>query len=269
MQIDPRYYQLTIQSSLLIWGIFFLGFAASSSALFASQVIATFGTALLLQYVFTRWVNRRFAALSTINTSMSIILLLHASHWVWFVLAAAVAISSKFLIRYRHTHIFNPSNIGIVVTILLVESAWAAPGQWGREIWLALLLGGAVLVMRLGWRQMLTSLVFLVTYGGLLLMRAWYVGDLASSGLAIPIHQLQNGALLIFTFFMLSDPMTTPAHTLGRVIYGSWVALLAVIMQFTFYTPNAFLYALAVSSPLVIVLNSVLRSHRYQWQTNH
>lgn len=268
MSFDPRYYQLTIQSSLLIWGVAFLGFAEPSFLSFVSNVMAALLTALLLQYFFTQRIKRPLNILSAINTSMSIILLLHASHWIWFMLASAVAIGSKFLIRYQQGHVFNPSNIGIVVAIVLVDSAWVAPGQWGREIWLALLLGGAVLVMRLGWQQMLASLAFLVTYSGLLLLRAWWVGDWAGSGLAIPIHQLQNGALLIFTFFMLSDPMTTPSHTLGRLLFGSWVAWLAVMLQFTFYLPNAFLYALVLSSPLVLVLNKVFQAKQYQW-SNH
>jgi Na+-transporting NADH:ubiquinone oxidoreductase subunit NqrB len=258
--IDPRYYQLFIQSSLLVWGVWVLAvFPEPKQVLLHLSV--TLSTALLLQWWLTSRINRPINALSAINTSFSLVLLLHANHWLWFVVAAALAIGSKFVLRWQSSHLFNPSNIAIVALILLSDQVWVASGQWGQTLWLALLLAGFGLIAFLGVGRLLTSLTFLAVYSALLLGRACWLND----GWAIPLHQLQNGALLIFTFFMLSDPMTTPRHGLARLIYGASLALAAWILQFFYYIPNAFLYTLALASPFVVILNQRLQGESYQW----
>jgi Na+-transporting NADH:ubiquinone oxidoreductase subunit NqrB len=255
-RIDPRHYQLFIQSCLLIWGLIYLDFVIP-----LSHIITAFGTTLLSQTIFTRYHRLPANLFSTLNTTLSILLLLHANHWFWIALACFIAISSKFLVRIHNKHLFNPSNIGIVAVILLTSSAWAAPGQWGQAMWLFLLLGGLGLIPLIGFSRLLTSISFLLIFSALILLRSLWLGD----PWQIPMHQLQNGALLIFTFYMLSDPMTTPDNTLGRIIFGSWLAVLAWVLQFMFYIPNAFLYALAVSMPLVVLLNQRFKGQHFQW----
>lgn len=247
--IDPRYYQLFVQTSLLLWGIFFLGFEVPSS-----HIIIAFSTGIVTQLLFTHYLNLPSNLLSTFNSTLSILLLLHADNWLWIALASFIAISSKFLIRFNKRHIFNPSNLGIVTVLLLTTSAWAAPGQWGQLLWLSLLIAGAGLIFFIGVSRLLTSISFLLVFSTLILVRALWLGD----PLQMPLHQLQSGALLIFTFFMLSDPMTSPSSPLGRIIFGTWIGILSWGLQFIFYIPNAFLYALAASMPFVLILNQLL-----------
>lgn len=256
IQIDPRYYQAAIQLSLLLWGMLGNYFSVAPAAVFT-----VLSAALLCQWGFTRYLSLALNPLSTLNTALSVLLLLHAVHVGWLALAAVLAVSSKFLLRLHGRHVFNPSNIGIVLVLLLTDSAWVAHGKWGQGIWLALLLAGFGLVLLLGAKQMLTSFAFLATYVILLLGRTFWLGD----PLSIPLHQLQNGALLIFTFFMLSDPMTTPESAGGRWVYGGWVALLAAWLQFQWFIPNAFLYALACSSPMVLFINYKFKGTRFNW----
>ncbi len=256
IKIDPRYYQATVQLGLLSLGMWGGYFAVSPEAVFV-----VLSAALLCQWGFTRYLNLALNPLSTINTALSILLLLHAVHVGWLALTAVLAISSKFLLRVRGRHVFNPSNIAIVLVLLLTDATWVAHGKWGQGIWLALLLAGFGLVFLLGFKQMLTSFAFLAIYAVLLSGRALWLGD----PLQIPLHQLQNGALLIFTFFMLSDPMTTPENSRGRLIYGGWVAMLAAWLQFRWFIPNAFLYALACSSPIIVFINYKFKGTRFNW----
>ena len=253
---DPRYYQLAVQGSLLAWGILYLGFALSST-----EIIAVWACALSLQFLLTQHYQLRFNPLSAINSSMSILLLLQSSHWLYLALAIAIAIASKFFIRWHNRHIFNPSNLGIVVVLLLSDATWLASGQWGQSMWWGLLLLGFGLIFFIGVSRLLSSLSFLIAFAVLLALRALWLGD----PWLIPVHQLQNGALLIFAFFMLSDPMTTPNSALGRTCFGILVAIIAWVLQFIYYIPNAFLYALALSSPLVIFINRITWGTAYQW----
>ena len=156
--------------------------------------------------------------LSALNTSLSILLLLRSGGLHWLLLAVVIAIAGKFLVTYRGHHIFNPSAFGIVMVILVVDGAWVTPGQWGHDIWLALLAAGSGLILLMGPSRMLTTLAFGLVHPLLLLANAAWLGDPWS----IPLHQLQNGALLIFAFFMLSDPKTVPSAAVGRILYGSW-----------------------------------------------
>ena len=60
------------------------------------------------------------------------------------------------------------------------------------------------------------TLAFLAFYAGAPLGRALWLGE----PLAIPLHRLESGALLLFTFFMISDPKTTPDSRAGRILFA-------------------------------------------------
>ena len=83
--------------------------------------------------------------------------------------------------------------------------------------------------------------------------------------LEIPLHHLQNGALLIFAFFMISDPKTTPNTALGRIIYATIVASIAFVIQFVLYQPNGPILALIISAPLVPIIDFLRRGRNYEW----
>jgi hypothetical protein len=99
---------------------------------------------------------------------------------------------------------------------------------------------------------------FLGFYALLVIGRAVWLGD----PLAIPLHHLQ---LLLFAFFMISDPKTTPESRAGRVLFGGLVALGAVLVQFGLYRPNALLWSLMAVAPLTPFINRMLPGARYAW----
>ncbi len=103
---------------------------------------------------------------------------------------------------------------------------------------------------------------FLASYLGLLVARALWLGQ----PLGIPLHQLENGAFLIFTFFMISDPRTTPDSRAGRILFAALVAAGAGTIQFALYRPNGLLWSLAFWSPAVPFIDRLLPGPRYRWQ---
>ncbi|MEM6733073.1 MAG: hypothetical protein AAF658_16065, partial [Myxococcota bacterium] len=144
---DPRLLQIAILSSLVFYGIFVLEFGVplrrlllTVTAALACQWVCTWAVALI-----TRLRGStspvRFDPKSAFITSLSLTLLLRVPHDGWAVAAAAMAITSKFVIRFRGKHIFNPANIAIVVCLLL-GTGWVAPGQWGSFALFGLILGG-------------------------------------------------------------------------------------------------------------------------------
>ena len=86
--------------------------------------------------------------------------------------------------------------------------------------------------------------------------------------LTIPFHQIDSGALLIFAFFMISDPKTTPDKRGARILYAVLVAAFAHYLVFWRYIPEGLMYALFFLSPLVPLMDRIRpisKEHRFSW----
>ena len=105
---------------------------------------------------------------------------------------------------------------------------------------------------------------FIVFYAALLFGRSFYLGE----PMTIPLHRLEGGALLLFTFFMISDPKTTPNSRLGRVVFSALVAYGAWYIQFRLFRTNGLLWALAACSLAVPLIDWLLPGSRYAWRTH-
>lgn len=253
---DPRLYQIASLGILLAYGLCRLHFDLS-----VWQAAVTIGTALLTQYAATRLFNLPFFdPKSALVSSLSLCLLLRTNNLTIAALAAFIAIASKFLFRWRNTHLFNPTNLALAV-VLAGGLGWISPGQWGQAAWFAFLIAclGSLVVTRAARADV--TLAFLAFYVGLLFARAGWLGD----PFTIPLHQIESGALLIFAFFMISDPKTTPDSRLGRVIFACLVSLAALYVQFGLFRPNGPLWGLVVCAPLVPFLNHLFPGPRYRW----
>ncbi len=259
-RLDPRIYQIAILSGLLAYGLIWLDFEVR----FANAVVIL-ATALGVQYAGTRlWGLPTFDLKSALISGLSLCLLLRTNNLIIAWVAAYLAVASKFVIRCDGKHIFNPTNFALVV-MLSLDLGWVSPGQWGREAFFAFLvacLGG--LVVNRAARSDVTY-AFLTGYVALIMGRALWLGD----PLAIPLHHLQNGALLIFAFFMISDPKTTPNSRAGRMIFALMVALGALFVQFGLYRPNGLLWSLVCCAPAVPLLDHLLTGTKYDWAQAH
>ena len=260
---DPRLYQIGVLASLLVYGMAGLDFAISvpRAALLLLTVVAT-------QAVGDRLAGRPANVRSALISGLSLCLLLRTNRIDLALLAAVITIAAKFLIRYRGKHIFNPTNGGIVAMLLLTDQVWVSPGQWGSIAFFAFLmacLGG--LVVNRASRSDVTY-AFIACYGALMFGRSWYLGE----PFTIPLHRLESGALLLFTFFMISDPKTTPDSRAGRVLFAALVACGAWYVQFRLFRTNGLLWSLATFSLMVPLIDRVLPGTKYVWgdkETRH
>jgi enediyne biosynthesis protein E5 len=255
---DPRLLQIVALGILLSAGAYFRDFS-----LRPAQIVLTFAAGLGTQRLLDALVRKRFPTLrSATITSLSVTLLLRADNLWAHPVAAAAAIVSKFLIRSRGKHLFNPANFGIAVALLVLPGTWVSPGQWGGDIAIAgwvVALGVAVAGRA---RRADISLLFLFFYLGALAARVAWLGQ----NWAVWAHQLQSGALLLFAFFMISDPMTTPNHALGRAGHAALVAAVSYAWAFGLFKANAVLWALFVAAPGVRVWDALWPGPAYEWQ---
>ncbi len=255
---DPRYYQIAVLTSLVCFGVFVLDFGIDWY-----NAVVIVATALVVQFVATAYVQLpRFDPLSPLITSLSLTLLLRTDTLLFAAAAATIAIGSKFLIRVNGKHVFNPANVALVTLMLASDHVWVSSGQWGNAALGAFALACLGFLVLTRARRAETTIAFLVSYSLLLFARALWLGD----PLAIPLHQLQNGALLVFAFFMISDPKTTPNTAFGRALFATTVASVAFTIQFVYFQPNAAVLALILSSPAVPLIDRLSRGRLYDWQ---
>ncbi|HEU5201841.1 MAG TPA: DUF2330 domain-containing protein, partial [Nitrospira sp.] len=253
---DPRLYQIASLGTLLLYGLFWIHFDVS-----VPQIALTFCTALLTQYAGTRLYKLpAFDPLSPLVSALGLCIFLRTNDLMIVALASFLAIASKFIIRWEKKHIFNPTNLALVV-VIVSGMGWISPGQWGQVAWLAFLIAclGSLVVTRAVRADV--TLAFLGFYLGLLIARALWLGD----PLTIPLHQIESGTLLIFSFFMISDPKTTPDSRPGRVFFAFLVAVAALSVQFALFRPNGPLWGLIVCSPFVPFIDRCFPGSRYDW----
>jgi len=256
-RFDPRIYQISILAALLIYGVLLLDFEIAPGR---AAVLLT--SALLTQYACTRlWNLPAFDARSALISGLSLCLLLRTNSVGLAIATAVITIASKFVIRFNGKHLFNPTNFGIVAMMALSGQVWVSPGQWGNLAVFAFLmacLGG--LVVNRAARSDVTY-AFIVSYMALVFGRSVWLGE----PMSIPIHRLENGALLLFTFFMISDPRTTPNSRAGRILFAAIVAFGAWYVQFRLFRTNGLLWSLALFSMTVPLIDWLLPGRRYEW----
>jgi len=255
---DARHFQILALAALLIFNFALLDFAARplNSALAIASALAT-------QVLCSRlWRLPAIDLRSPLITGLSLSLLLRTDAVLIHAAAATIAIFSKFVLRIDGKHIWNPAGFAIVALLVLApEHVWISPGQWGASRWFATLVSFlAVMVLSSAGRGDI-ALFFLAAHGALLVVRAGWLGDPS----VIPLHQIQSGSLLIFAFFMISDPKTSPDSRLGRFIFAVAIALLAHRLAFAWQMRPALYVALFALSPLTLLIDRIFPAARFCW----
>src|SRR6266513_2606843 len=163
--------------------------------------------------------------------------------WWIFVGTSAFALLSKYVIRWRGEHIFNPSNIGLVLCFLLLGRTRAAPLDfwWGpMSAWLvvalAVIVAGGFLILRrlkllrvaIGFWASFAVAVGVLALAGHTMTARWHLGPI--SGFHLWWVLVTSPEVLVFLFFMITDPKTAPRSQQGRLIYAVSLGLLAGVL---------------------------------------
>jgi len=247
---DPRLHLAAVIISLQV-----LGQVAFDFRLSIAQILISIATCAVLDV----WiVARRQHALvwpaSALLTGNGVAFVLrvpgteHGDWWStqgWWIFAgtAAVSLLSKYVIRFRGNHVFNPSNFGLVLCFLVLGSGRAEPldfwwGPLSPALVLALaiiVVGGFAILSRLALVGLAVSfwvvfvgVVALVAATGHAMTARWHLGPV--EGLHFWTILAFSPEILVFLFFMLTDPRTVPAGPRQRVLFGISVALVAALL---------------------------------------
>jgi Na+-transporting NADH:ubiquinone oxidoreductase subunit NqrB len=257
--LDARNYQIIFLATFLVLGILTRDWSVR-----LDLIACIFVGCLLTQALFSLCQEGQIRGLkSSCITALGLSLLLRANTPTTMLLAGALAISSKFIVRVEGKHFFNPANFGIIMALIFTPDAWVSPGQWGADWWyLLFFLGtGAMVLKKVGrWD---TSVSFLVTYTILAAIRNLCLGW----SWDVLHHQLMSGSFLLFALFMITDPRSIPNAFIGRLVWAIALAFLTFILQYFLFVNGAFFWALFALSPLTIFLDWGWQAPRFVWQS--
>jgi len=263
---DARYFQIIFQSIFLSYGIFVLHWRNESWL-----YVTYFATSLAVQFVCEYFLGKKHIPFlqrfkngipSVLISSFGLSLLLKTNLWWVAVLAATVTILSKYILRINGKHIFNPSALGIVIAVLFTGNAWISPGQWGSDavILFGVLSLGFIVTTRV--QKLDVSLAFLGTFAGLLFLRqiiylGWPIDHFVQS--------VSTGSLLLFSFFMITDPKTIPNHTTVRIVWCISIAAVAFYLTAFKFMNAAPIFVLVMAQPLVPILDKIFNAKKFEW----
>lgn len=256
---DPRHYQVAFLGTFLITGILFLGWHIQVWH-YLTLATACLGT----QFLLAHFTNKDYGSWrSALITTLGLCLLLKANHLPTYALAGVAAIASKYAFQHGKKHFFNPANFGIVVVLLLTGDAWVSPGQWGHNAVLCFgfVALGALVTHKVGrWD---TSAVFLGLFAALT-----FAYDVLYKGWTVDVwaHKMCSGSLLLFAFFMITDPRAIPDHRRARMLWAALIAVAVFIVGTQFYVHTAVIWVLFLASPLTPLFDRWMPAKRFEWK---
>jgi hypothetical protein len=277
---DPRMHVAAVLVTLQVLGQTVLGFRLS-----VAQILICLATGALIEFFVAFFKDSALiwpaSGLLTGNSAAFILRTpgtLHGQWWslhgIWiFVGVVAISMASKYLIRWRGRHIFNPSNLGLVIAFVALgpkftepqDLWWIPPGPWLIVTYGVLVIGGLLIAWEL--RLLGLELAFMAGFAAFTalalalvpdhcMVASWHVAPMCGRELWEIL--VTSPELLVFGLFMVPDPRTVPDGPVARVAFGILVAILAVLLigptSLEFWTKTALLASLVIACALRFAL---------------
>jgi hypothetical protein len=283
---DARLHVAVVLLTLQVLGQTVLGFRLSVAQILVCLAVGAlieFGVAFFKDHIIL-WPA---SGLLTGNSTAFILRAPGTLHGQWwslhgieiFIGVVALGMATKYLIRWRGRHIFNPSNVALVVAFIALGPRYTEPldlwwipmGPW-MIVTYAILIGGGVFI---GWRLGLLAMevAFMASFAIFValalapvpdhcMVASWHLSPLCGRSLWEIL--VTSPEVLIFALFMIPDPRTVPDGRVARIVFGVIVALFAVLLlgptTLEFWTKTAILASLVVACALRFALTAFLGS---------
>lgn len=219
-------------------------------------ILSAIAMELVLARLFTgKWPHLASAYISGISVGILV-----RSPALWpYMLCSMISITSKYVLRVRDRHIWNPSNFGICAMLVLAPMAVATLSvQWGNSLWPMIVIWalGSVIIWRL--KRFHITATYVVSFILFAFVRSLITGHTFQAEVAPitgPMYQL-------FVFFMITDPKTTvrsKAAQCGVAVGVAFVETILRLMQIV-HAPYYALFLVGPTANLIeIWLTSRLR----------
>jgi enediyne biosynthesis protein E5 len=252
LSLDNRYLAPALITCILLAGHLSFGILESYE-----KTLLAIGVSILAELVLGRIFYRKWPNLaSAYITGISVGILIRSPAFWPYALCSAISITSKYVLRVKGRHLWNPSNFGISMMLFLAGDSVASLSiQWGNYLWPMLVIWvlGSIIIWRL--RRFHITATYVISFILLAFLRSWMTGSPWQSEIAPitgPMYQL-------FIFFMVTDPRTTVRSRTGQCVVVFLVALLEMVLRLyqNVYAPY---YALFIVGPTALLIEMWLDS---------
>ena len=246
LRIDNRFLPPLLITSILLTAHLSFGILEGWERTGLAIVTAIAAEMIMGRLTYGVWPHPASAYISGISAGILV-----RSPFYWpYVLASLISITSKYVLRVRGRHLWNPTNFGVSAVLFLAPATVSVLSvQWGNVvapmavIWVL----GSVIVWRVG--RLHISVTYVVSFLLFSFVRAWWTGSPWVSNVAPitgPMYQL-------FVFFMVTDPKTTVKSVKGQCVVVFLVAALETVMRLNeiVYAP---FYALFIVGPIALLV---------------
>lgn len=193
------------------------------------KTLLAIASSILMEMALGRLITGRWPHLaSAYITGISVGILIRSPAFWPYALCSLISITSKYAIRWRGRHLWNPSNLGVSAMLFLAPASVASLSiQWGNSLWPMLVIWvlGSLIIWRL--KRFHICATYIVSFLALSAVRSAITGDpwlAAVAPITGPMYQL-------FVFFMITDPKTTVKSRWGRCVVAFLVALAEMFLR--------------------------------------
>jgi hypothetical protein len=281
---DARLHTASVIISIHVIGITALGFAVS-----IPQILSAILTAALIDVAISfRQTGKLVWPASGMLTGSGVALIMRLvgmgpgdywswNGWHWFALVAGASVLTKYLIRFKGSHIFNPSNIGLVLAFVVLggdvveplDFWWAPLGLWMGTAYALILVGGILVTRRLGLLEMavvfwavLAAGLAVLSASGHCMIATWSPSPVCDDRFWTSV--VTSPEVLIFLFFMITDPKTVPTSRAGRALFAAAVGAVATLLiapaGTEYWAKVGLLASLALLSPTRLLFDHAFSS---------
>jgi Na+-translocating ferredoxin:NAD+ oxidoreductase RnfD subunit len=248
IRFDNRYVAPLFITCILLAGHLSYGILESYKKTALAIIVSIIAELTLGRMVFGKWLNLASAYITGISVG---ILVRSPAYWP-YALCSMISIMSKYVLRVKGRHIWNPSNFGIAVLLFLAPETMALLSiQWGNNYWSLLVIWvlGSIIIWRA--RRFHICATYVVSFFLFAFLRSWITGDPWQAEVAPitgPMYQL-------FVFFMITDPKTTVRSKTGQCVVAFCVALAEFVLRLdqVVYAPIFALFFVGPAANLIEV----------------
>ena len=253
--VDSRFVAPIFITIILLVGQLTYGILESYTTL-----LLAIGTAIAVEVVFSRIFAGRWPHLASSYITGISVGILTRSPYAWpFALCSAISITSKYVLRVRDRHLWNPSNFGICVMLLIAPWAYSTLSiQWGNNLWPVFIIWGLGLIITYHVGRIHITLAYVISFVVFAYLRSLLVGH----GFLAELAPITGPMYQLFIFFMITDPKTTVRSSkLAQVVVAVAIAFVEMVLRL-FENIHAPYYALFLVGPTANLVEMILTSRR-------
>jgi hypothetical protein len=249
-KFDRRFLAPALITGVLLAGQISFGFLESWSRTFLAIATSIVVEIVVYRSLYGKWPHLASAYVSGISAG---ILVRSPAYWP-YALCSALAITSKYVLRVRGRHIWNPTNFAVVMLLVLAPDSMAGLSiQWGNNLLPMVFVWafGSVIL----W--MVDRLNITVTYVIAFIVFAAMRSGLTGHPFLSEVAPLTGPMYQLFIFFMITDPKTTVGPKWAQAVVVVLIAALESVFRLEQFVYAPF-YALFIIGPIANLIEIAL-----------